>query len=110
MPSRGTCRSIAAHDRFLQSAREGRRGLEISHARQNDLAGPGDLGGIGGDGRLMPEIVKGFLHRGKIAGLIVNDGDHRSPFVLGNRRAIRRSRQQAARSAREKALNKDSIL
>ena len=77
---------------------------------KHHLAGARDLGGIGGDCRLMPEIVKGLLYRGKIAGLIVDDGDHRSPFVLGNRRAIRRSRQQAARSAREKALNKDSIL
>ena len=58
----------------------------------------------------VPEIVKGLFYRGKIAGFIVDDGDHRSPFVLGSRRAIRRSRQQAARSAREKALNKASIL
>ncbi len=98
------------HDRFLQSSRQRGCGFKIPHARQNDLAGPRDRRRVGGDRRLVSEMVKRFFHRGKISGLIVNDGDHSNPFVLGNRRAIRRSRQQAARNARAKALNNASIL
>jgi hypothetical protein len=55
-------------------------------------------------------MVKSFFNRGQIAGFVVHDGDHSNPFVLGKSRAIWRSRQQAARNARAKALNKDSIL
>ena len=85
-------------------------GFEISHARQNDFVRPRNHPGVRGDRRLMPEMVKRFFYRGQVPGFVVNDRDHSSPFVLGNRRAIRRSRQHAARSARAKALNKDSIL
>ena len=93
-----------------RAARQRGCSFEIPHTRQNDFAGPRDHPRVGGNGRLVSEMVKGFFDRGQIAGLVVHDGDHSSPFVLGNRRAIRRSRQHAARSARANALNNDSIL
>jgi len=71
---------------------------------------PRNRRGIRGDRRLMPHMVKRLFYRGQVPRFVVNDRDHSNPFVLGSRRAIRRSRQHAARSARAKALNKDSIL
>ena len=41
----------------------------------------------------------------EIPGAVVNQRDHRSPFVLGSILAIRASRAHATRSARAKALN-----
>ena len=101
---------MASDDCFLQGARQRGCGFEIPHARQNDFVRPRNHRRVRGDRRLMPEMVKRFFHRGKVPGLVVHDRDHSSPFVLGNRRAIRRSRQHAARSARANALNNDSIL
>ena len=60
---------------------------------------------------LLPQPVQRFLHRDQISGAVIHDRDHHStPLVLGNSRAIRRSRQQAARSARANALKSASIL
>src|SRR6202035_1348231 len=56
------------------------------------------------------EIVKRFLHRSQIARSVIYDGDHRSPLVLGSMRPRRRSREQATRNARAKALKRASIL
>ena len=82
----------------------------MSYSGDNDLAGANDHLRISRYHRFKPKVVERFLYRGKVAGLIVDYGDHRSPFVLGSRRDIRRSLQQAARKAREKALKRDSIL
>ena len=67
-------------------------------------------GGVRGDGAGEAEAIHGFLDRNQVAGAVVNDGNHSNPLVLGSMPASRRSRQQAARSARANALNSDSIL
>src|SRR5262249_3224636 len=49
-------------------------------------------------------------HRGEIAGPVVDQRDHSSPFVLASIGPSRWSFAQATRSARPKALNTASIL
>src|SRR5450755_2601795 len=87
-----------------------RRGKMADTGKYN-LRSPFNLRRIGSDGALLPQPIQRLLHRNQISRAVIHDRDHYStPLVLGNRRAMRRSRQQAARSAREKALNKASIL
>src|SRR5437868_5640047 len=99
-----------AHDCLSQRAGKSACSLKVSNSGDNDVAGIIYHFRISRYHRVMAKMAERFLYRGKIAGLIIDDGDHRSPLVLGSKRAICRSRQQAARSAREKALNSDSIL
>ena len=66
---------------------------------------------VASDDGVRAQMIQRLFDRSKIPGAIVDDRDHQSnPFVLGSKRAMRRSRQQAARSARANALNNDSIL
>ena len=96
--------------RFLQSARQRGVASKFPTPGKTILSARAIAAGSAVIADSYPEMVKRFFYRGKVPGLVVHDGDHSSPLVLGNRRAIRRSRQHAARSARAKALNKDSIL
>jgi hypothetical protein len=86
------------------------RRSKISHAGHNDSIGNLDEGWIRRDSTGVTKMLDGSFHGSDIASSVVHDSDHRSPFVLGNMRRKRRSCQQAARRARAKALNKDSIL
>ena len=51
-----------------------------------------------------------LAHRREVAGAVVDERDHSSPFVLGSILASRLSFAQATRSARANALNTASIL
>src|SRR5438876_1196870 len=46
-----------------------------------------------------------FAHRCQVARLVIDQGDHSSPLVLGSIRASRLSFAHATRSARANALN-----
>ena len=72
----------------------------MSDAGQNDAVRAADDFRIAGDARFVSDMVQRLLHRSEVARAIVDDGDHSRPFVLGSIFAIRRSRQQATRSAR----------
>ena len=105
------CRSMASDDRLLQSARTERSWPRnvLRPAKQSCRLSRSDSGSaVITDS--CPRWSKAFFTEARLPALIVDNGDHSNPFVLGSRRAMRRSRQQAARSAREKALNRDSIL
>ena len=97
-------------NRLLQRTGERRRGLEIPHSGQDNFIRPGDHLRIVSDARLVTQMIKRLSHRCEISSLVIHDCDHKSPFVLGSKRAMRLSRQQAARNARENALNRASIL
>ena len=59
---------------------------------------------------VAPSAVSAFITDGQIAGLVVDDCDHSSPFVLGSISPSCLSREQATRSARANALKSASIL
>ncbi len=78
---------------------------------KDDFVSLRDDSRVGSNNGLNPQMIERLFYGSEIPGTIVNYGNHQSnPFVLGSNRAMRRSRQQAARSARANALNKDSIL
>src|SRR5262245_37987839 len=56
------------------------------------------------------KMLECLLDGTDVTGAVINDGDHRSPLVLGSILASRRSREQATRRARAKALKSASIL
>jgi len=99
-------------NRLLQSpGREGRGRREVSHPGQNYLFRACHRLRVGSDHRPDSHPVESLFYRGKVSHAVIDNGNrHSSPLVLGNSRAIRLSRQQAARSARAKALNRASIL
>ena len=57
-----------------------------------------------------PQMPDGLHHRGEISRAVIDDGNHKSPFVLGSMRPSWRSLEQATRKARANALNSASIL
>ena len=101
------CRQIGQRAAPRVAERPGFR--EVSDAGNHDGTGAGEIlrftrQGDGGSRRLQAA-----LDRREVAGAVVDEGDHNSPFVLGSVRARRRSRAQAMRSARANALNMASI-
>ena len=54
---------------------------------------------LGADGR------ERLAHRRQVAGAVIDERNHNSPFVLGSVRASCLSREHATRSARPNALN-----
>src|SRR6185295_7059405 len=97
-------------DRLDPGCIERSRGAEVTDARDDDAAGVGKVLWRRGHGYWRADRGERFLHRCKVARLVVDQGDHRSPLVLGSMRASRRSFAQATRSARANALNTASIL
>src|SRR5215470_4252678 len=86
------------------------RRSKVSHSRKDELVRTAHkLGVVRNDGVHM-QMIECFLHGRQIAGLVIDDGDHSNPFVLGNILASRLSREQAKRNARAKALNSASSL
>src|ERR1019366_981007 len=70
-----------------------------------------DLRRIRSNGALLPQPVERLFHRNQVPGAVIDNRNHHStPLVLGKSRAMRRSRQQAARNARANALKSASIL
>src|ERR1700722_3432224 len=83
---------------------------KVSNSRQHDLVSRSHDLRLGRHHNISAEMVESFFNRIQIARAVIHDSDHRSPLVLGNIRPSRRSREQATRSARAKALNSASIL
>src|SRR5207302_9246437 len=85
--------------------------VKISHAEQHDLVSSANQLCLSGHHCGKSQVIEGLLYRGDVPRVVVNDCDaHSSPFVLGSKRFICLSRQQAARSARANALKSASIL
>lgn len=82
----------------------------MSYAGQHKLTRPPRNRRIICNYRLPAYVIEGLFHRCQIAGLIIENGNHISPLVLGSILARRRSRQQAKRKARANALNRASSL
>ena len=61
------------------------------------------------DVKLGAERRERLAHRRQVAGAVVDERDHSSPFVLGSIFASRASFAQATRSARANALNTASM-
>src|SRR6266404_3904262 len=99
-----------SQSRVVEAAQRG----EVADAGQNDLVRGCDGFRLRGYDDFSAEVVEGLLHRIQVASTIIHDGDrwrdHSSPLVLGSMRPRRRSREQATRSARAKALHNASIL
>ena len=64
-----------------------------------------ELGGVGGREQVRARGREALADRREVAGAVVDERDHSSPFVLGSIRAMRGSRAHATRSARANALN-----
>ena len=56
----------------------------MADSGDNDMTGAAHHLGIFGHLNLAAEILEGLPHRGKIAGVIVDEGDHNKPLVLGS--------------------------
>ena len=82
----------------------------MSHSGKDELVGPADQMGIVSHNRVNSQVIERLFYRRQIAGLVIDDRDHSSPFVLGSIFWSRLSREQANRSARAKALNSASSL
>ena len=59
---------------------------------------------------LAAEMLKGLAHRGQVAGVVVDEGDHNSPFVLGSIFASCLSFAHATRKRTRERLEHASIL
>ena len=95
-----------AQARAVQRLQRGK----MPHSREHDLVRRCHSLRLVRHHDLGAEIVERLLHRIQVARAVIDDGDHRSPLVLGSMRPRRRSREHATRRARAKALNSASIL
>src|SRR5262249_53102792 len=84
--------------------------LEVRHAGKDDLVGALHSFGIVGCQSVGTNCGQCLHHGREIAGLVIDDGDHKSPFVLGSILPSCLSREQATRKARAKALKRASTL
>src|SRR5262245_13581245 len=92
-------------------------GVEVFHGivkrpvpGQDDGVGLVDQTGILSHSRRHSEPTEGFLHRAQVAPAVVDDGDHKLPFVEGIWSAIRGLIRVASASARPTALNTASVM
>src|SRR5260370_5180840 len=92
--------------RGVQSLQRGK----MSHTGQHDLRRCCPCPRLVRHDGYGAEMVQRLLNRMQIARSVIHDGDHRSPLVDGSMRPRRRSREEATRKARAKALNRASIL
>jgi hypothetical protein len=70
-----------------------------------------EIAGSRGALHVEADVLQGLFHRAEIAGAVVDhDRFHSSPFVDGNFRSRRLSREHAIRRARANALNTASTL
>ena len=77
----------------------------MADAWHDDGVRPVEIGSRGGHEEIGAEGGERLLDGRQVAGVIVDQCNHSSPFVLGSIRASRRSVEQATRSARANALN-----
>ena len=83
-----------------------RRGLlKVSDARDDDTLDVVEIGRHARCQHLGADRRERFAHRRQIAGAVIDQRNHSSPFVLGSVRASCLSREHATRSARPNALN-----
>ena len=82
----------------------------MSYSGKNQFIGAPDQFGIVSHNYISIQVLERLSYRCEVARLIVDDGDHRSPLVLGSIFARRLSLEQATRRARAKALNRASSL
>ena len=81
-------------------------GGEVADARDDQRRGcPAQSAGVSGTVNSAPSDGQRLLDRRQVAGAVVDERDHSSPFVLGSIFASRASLAQATRSARANALN-----
>ena len=100
-------RRIGVAPRLVERARRDRSGRRRARRCRAPTT---DRRRVDGDHELRAECRKRLPHRREIAGAVVEQRDHSSPFVLGSIFASRRSLAQATRSARANALKHASIL
>src|SRR5207247_8253718 len=81
---------------------------ECADPRQDDSLGLADGGVVAGDLHRGAHVLERLLDGPEVAHPVVEDGDHRSPFVDGTPASVASS-AIARRSARAKALNAASI-
>ncbi|MNC93256.1 hypothetical protein D3C83_98400 [compost metagenome] len=74
-------------------------------ARNHDSTGAAQFAWHGGRPHRRVQGGEGLSHRRQVAGAVIDERDHNSPFVLGSIFASRASFAQATRSARANALN-----
>src|SRR5262249_49137307 len=77
---------------------------EVSDAGHDDGLRLGQFGGLFRREKRRAKRGERLPHRGQVPGLVVDQGNHRSPFVLGSIFARRLSRATATRNARANAL------
>src|SRR5262249_55024607 len=100
----------AIQDRVDPRAVERARRGEMADAGHDDPARACEFTGCLGRIKGCAHGGQRFSDGGEIPRLVVDQRDHRSPFVLGSAFAIRLSFAQATRSARPNALKTASIL
>src|SRR6266545_2986616 len=101
-------RRAASHngsDRIAPRTDKRRRRGEVADARHDECRKAGELLRGRGYGEVGAESAQGLANRGEVAGAVIDQPNHSSPFVLGSIFANRASRAQATRSARANALN-----
>src|SRR5262249_34856087 len=83
---------------------------EVTHSRQDNLFRPLQARGVAHNLIAGPQRTERILDGAEVAGAVIEDGDHKIPFVLGNWSFSRRSFEQAYFMARAKHLKMASIL
>ena len=110
MPSSGVPAPHGVADRVAPRPVERRGRREVADAGHDDRrrrrAAPLVSRGVTNS---APSAVKRLAHRREVAGAVVDERDHSSPFVLGSIFARRASCAQATRSARANALKTASM-
>ncbi len=83
---------------------------EVPHTRQDHLRSLANARGIAHDPISGPDLLERVGHRSQIARTVIDNRDHRSPFVDGNWSFSRLSFEQANFIARAKHLKIASSL
>ena len=100
----------ASHRGAQSTVTQRPRSGEIADSGNDQLLGIQHCVRITGHDALASQVSDGLHHRGQIPRAVIEDGNHKSPFVLGSMRPSWRSLEQATRKARANALNSASIL
>ena len=109
MPSSGVPDAHRAPIASRHGASSAAVAREVADARHDEPRARRALVGRRGDDEVGAERRQRLADRREIAGAVVDERDHSSPFVLGSIFASRASFAQATRSARANALNTASM-
>src|SRR6185295_3961696 len=88
---------------------EPRRRAEVADAGHDDRIGAAAFVRRGWHEVRSAQRRERLLHRGEVAGSVIDERDHNNPFVLGSIFASRASFAHATRSALANALNTASM-